>query len=37
MNYGKSFVFVSQEFAAIINQIFILGGGLGTRPSFCEV
>ena len=33
----ESFILVSQEISASINKIFILGGGLNTRPSFCEV
>ena len=37
MYYDKSFIFVSKEFSASINKISILAGGMGTRPSFCEV
>ena len=37
MHYGKKFHFCFPRVSASINKISILGGGLGTRPSFCEV
>ena len=37
VHYGKSLIFVFQDFFASIDKIFILAWGLGTRLSFYEV